>query len=611
MIDAPKLMLGAVSALGVALVVIRDSQRSTPGDLSAVHQRVEGLDSRQGCVQCHGEGEVQMLDACLECHEDVGANIKDGEGLHGSLDTNLAVQCAVCHSEHHGEDFPMVNKRSFFLAGVPDAAAFDHGAIGFEMGGTHLDLLCVDCHADASHPILPEGTQRYMGLDKSCASCHEDAHDGLMAKGCADCHTQESFADLSQFVHHERFPLIGSHAGLRCADCHADGTSTSIEAEGGASGPERWRECADCHESPHAESFIAGIALAEELSPGGSCVTCHALEHELFSSELADVTREQHALTGFPLEAPHDEVSCADCHGESIQGAQDFAARYPGRQPLDCQDCHGDAHEGFFVERAIDLNLPTRPRCAECHLPTTFSELPPQGFAHGHWTEFTLAGAHEQSECTQCHPLSEQADENGRRFGWVSDHFGALRGCATCHSDPHEGQFDVEGLPANIDGRFGCARCHNETSFRSFPNGFDHTLWTGFALDGAHAEQNCSTCHPPHRPDAVGRTWARANGTNCADCHSDSHGGQFDENGATECRRCHEDTSDFHNIDFNHNIDSSFPLDETHRDLNCNQCHRPVDFGETQIVRYKPMGRECIDCHGSTRSRVRSRGRGR
>lgn len=611
MFQNPKFWLGAVSALGVALVVVKDGRRTAPGDLAAVHQREDDLSSRSGCAQCHGDGDVRMVDACIECHADVGSDIDVGRGLHGSLEQNLAQQCAVCHSEHHGTEFPVVNPRSFFIAGVPDVEDFDHEIVGFPMAGEHLELLCIDCHANANDVVLPKGVKRYMGLDRSCAACHEDPHDGQMAKDCADCHSQETFDELLEFEHDERFPLVGSHARASCLDCHAEGSAHSIEASGGDGGPQRWRECVDCHESPHRESFIDGIAQLADLTPGDSCVTCHALEHQLFASESVEVDAEQHALSGFPLELPHAEVECAQCHGDPVEGASDFAARYPGRLPDDCQDCHDDAHRGFFADRAIDLGLAQRTECIDCHLPTTFSEIEPESFDHAHWTAFALLGAHGQAACKSCHPMSKHPDDLGRRFGRAAEHFGGrIEGCGTCHSDPHEGQFDREDLPASLDGRIGCARCHNETSFRSFPHGFDHGQWTGFALDGNHAEQSCSSCHRPHRPDAVGRTWGRAPGTNCADCHDDTHGGQFaDENGETSCRACHEDTNDFTNLDFNHNRDSRFPLDETHRKLDCAQCHRSIQSGSIQITRYKPMGRECIDCHGGTRSRVRTRGR--
>ena len=154
----------------------------------------------------------------------------------------------------------------------------------------------------------------------------------------------------------------------------------------------------------------------------------------------------------------------------------------------------------------------------------------------------------------------------------------------------------------------GCARCHDETSFRALPGGFDHGRWTGFPLAGAHGEVACSDCHTPlGRPDDNGRTWKRAIGDSCAECHGDPHAGQFAEGGATNCHGCHGSTSNFSLLSFNHNWDSRFPLDEAHSPLPCSACHKPWPVGDRQVVRYKPLGTECIDCHGVNSGQLRPR----
>ena len=44
------------------------------------------------------------------------------------------------------------------------------------------------------------------------------------------------------------------------------------------------------------------------------------------------------------------------------------------------------------------------------------------------------------------------------------------------------GEFDKRGRPPVIEGRTSCARCHDNTSFRTLEK-FDHGAWTGFPLD--------------------------------------------------------------------------------------------------------------------------------
>jgi hypothetical protein len=142
-------------------------------------------------------------------------------------------------------------------------------------------------------------------------------------------------------------------------------------------------------------------------------------------------------------------------------------------------------------------------------------------------------------------------------------------------------------------GRGGAA------SFRTLEAPFDHGSWTGFPLDGAHAAAACSACHPTlPRAESTGRTFSRAKGSACADCHSDPHVGQFVENGRVDCRRCHESTVRFADLAFNHNLESRFPLGDTHGGVPCASCHVPFDHAGASIVRYKPLSRECVDCHG-------------
>jgi hypothetical protein len=210
-----------------------------------------------------------------------------------------------------------------------------------------------------------------------------------------------------------------------------------------------------------------------------------------------------------------------------------------------------------------------------------------------------VLGAHAQSACTVCHVPRAERDAAGRLFGRVEENFGAFEGCATCHEDPHGGRFDVARLPADVEGRTDCARCHGESSFRSLARDFEHGFWTGFALAGAHAEARCSACHAPlPGPGAEGRTLAFAAGPDCADCHEDPHAGQFaDEFGRSDCRRCH-DSRPADLLSFDHERDARFALGDAHRALACDACHPRVVQEDLAFVRYRPLGTECADCHG-------------
>jgi hypothetical protein len=169
-----------------------------------------------------------------------------------------------------------------------------------------------------------------------------------------------------------------------------------------------------------------------------------------------------------------------------------------------------------------------------------------------------------------------------------------------CHGDPHVGYFDVPELPSRVEGRTDCARCHVTTSFRAFPETFEHRRWTGFALDGQHGRIGCSECHAPlFPPDEFGRTWQAALGTSCASCHADPHGGQFQVDGVQQdCAKCHRAGDAFAELRFDHDRDSRFALGDAHAGIECTQCHPLFQVGETELVRYRPLPSECVDCHG-------------
>jgi hypothetical protein len=232
-------------------------------------------------------------------------------------------------------------------------------------------------------------------------------------------------------------------------------------------------------------------------------------------------------------------------------------------------------------------------------------------FAHERFTTFPLAGAHRTAACESCHARSSEPDAQGRRFGRVQELFGPVaaggKGCITCHQDPHRQHFDQPHQPVQVADRTGCARCHDTASFRTLPHGFDHGSWTGFPLHGAHAKAACSACHAPQAADAQGRTWSAARGTQCGDCHQDPHGGQFTNTttGRNDCARCHAGPAGWNSLVFKHDLHSRFKLGTAHQGLACGACHHSTKQGATEIIRYKPMGSDCVDCHGKQNDPLR------
>jgi hypothetical protein len=636
--------------LSLALVLVvtwwESEQRSGPGPLHPTHARVAELQGRRGCAGCHGSGEPgAMALACGSCHAAVAGQLQSGRGIHGAMAQATAVQCGRCHPEHHGKQAPLLGARSFALAGIPDARAYRHQHVaGFPLGGVHAALACERCHPAAFAATAPAGG-RFLGRSSDCTSCHRDRHGGAFGADCGSCHGQERpFPDAPAFVH-AGLPLQGAHGRVACAGCHPDHGGRDVASLRATPLPARG--CSDCHANPHragdggghvaslplraaadcarchtADSWAAarpgpdahaafgfalrgvhaGVSCAlchggygspprlPQPAPGaGDCAACHAHPHrpDFVTAAAAPggcaschaerrggfrtgtVTAAAHAATGLALEGPHAGLSCAQCHGSADRA---YAERHPGRQASDCRACHRDPHGGQFDRD------PRYAQCSACHAGGHFVPTAFDAAAHAR-TAFPLHGLHEAVACRLCHL---QDGTSPRTFA------GTAQDCAHCHRDPHAGAFDRPGLPQQVGGQGGCARCHDPHGFAAAATDFDHAAWTRFALAGAHRQAACAACHAGAARAAAGRA--------CGDCHADPHLGQFARAGATDCARCHSETS-FRELHFDHARDSSFALDRVHAKLPCGACHKPVDTPRGPVTRWRPLGTRCGDCH--------------
>lgn len=545
-----------------------------------------GRHASLACADCHKEADATVLakgskrflgldQACARCHEDVHK---------GKLP-----DCASCHGEEH--PFAKV-------------ANFVH-TTKFPLTDAHAKPGCTDCHAkDSAHAIeaVPGKPVR------ACEDCHASPHaPGFLAASaralgkkpaaaCVDCHpaTHASFAGsealLTKAQHAASgFALDPPHDQLACEACHAKAHAKFREAYPGRK-PD---DCAACHADPHAGQFAKGPFTAK------GCLACH--DRHRFEPSTFDLAA--HAKTAFPLTDSHAAVPCARCHADTqpVPGQPGKTARvFHGTQSA-CKACHPDAHQGFFDRPGLLARAERANGCAACHGSATFSAV--ASFDHAARTGFALEGAHARAGCETCHVPLAKPDASDRRFGRAV--VGVTpASCHVCHADLHRGAFDRPGAPASVEGRVDCARCHTTDSFKNTKERFDHALWTGYALDGAHAKLECASCHESSRPaGAAARTLAPAKGTDCAACHADPHVGQFAVGGRTDCARCHTAAESFQRIVFDHDRDSRFRLDEGHRKLACGACHLrvPLDGGES-AVRYKPLGTGCGDCHEPGRS---------
>lgn len=622
------------------------SQQCT-GCHNDVHKGELGND----CAKCHGQEQpfkaVPMFShpasfplvegharrKCSDCHlkmanpptEDVteGAVLLEYKGL--------STNCASCHTDDYDKTSRPAHKVASLgtdcakCHGVAKwtPARFDHDA-DFALTGAHAKPACADCHSAGARQqeVAAFGVARTKRNGQECAACHRDEYDkttnpahavARIGLDCATCHGVDDWKKAN-YAHDPRFALVGAHQPLACSACHSAGIKQQqVQAF------DKSRSCAACHANPHDARLIAAADRVRGARPD-SCVVCHKADTRDWREADAAMTPDLHAATGFALVAPHHTQQCSACHAgiapksagravvvtAELRTPAQWKADFPGRTQDGCESCHKDPHGGQFKKSGKANNAASD--CIDCHLPATFAPTKYDLTMHADCA-FPLDGSHRAVACASCHKVVDGV----RRF------VGTKTACVDCHEDVHKGAFDGPGKPAVIGGKSDCARCHTTERFAKIVwTGADHATWTGESLLGKHATASCNDCHRRDKPR--GRTLApfRPAPKECVACHEDVHAGQFApdagavgaKNPSTDCARCHASFDAFTTVTFDHQKDSRFPLDDDHGKLACAACHKPVDVAGRAVVRYKPLGVQCADCHDPRVIRPRPRASG-
>jgi hypothetical protein len=475
-----------------------------PGQVSAAHVKLE-----QECSRCHDRANRErQSQLCMDCHKDVGADVRGRSGFHGRLPGIDNAQCKACHSEHLGRDADIVNL---------NRASFRHDATDFPLVGAHATADCESCHKRGS---------KFRAAPSRCADCHraDEPHDGKLGADCGACHESTTWARV-RFDHGKtRFALRDRHATATCSACHAGNRYAGTPVQ-----------CAACH-AP--EDVHRGAR-------GADCASCHATTG--WKTTKFDHARE----TGFALLGSHARVDCKGCH---------TSPNLKDPLPRECVGCHRKAepHAGRFGDA-----------CEKCHGVNAWK---PSTFEHTRDGHFELVGAHARLGCHACHTAVVARQKLGTDCGSCHRaddvHAGRLgTDCARCHDveqwratsfDHDLSVFPLVGLHVAVP----CHACHARPDYKGVaqdcfgchqrddrhkgglgkdceachsPNGwnlwmFDHAAKTGFALTGAHAHAACASCHrqPPEQVKLSG---------DCGSCHvqDDVHLGQF----GRQCQRCH------------------------------------------------------------------------
>lgn len=258
---------------------------------------LRGAHDHAACAACHVKPAraVKLPVACNACH----ARDDVHKGANGS-------DCARCHNETAWK-----------------VSHFDHARMtSFALLGKHAQIACAACHTQPADKVK---------LPNQCGACHAvaDVHKGRLGQACGDCHDAASWTAPVRFDHGLTvFPLLGKHAPLACATCHADRT---FAAKG--------KTCAACHADDHHQG---------SLGTPSACADCHNVNG--WKGWAYDHDRQ----TRFALTGAHKGLICSACHRR---------AGDPAKTGQQCLDCHqrDDIHRGGFGDD-----------CARCHTTTSF-----------------------------------------------------------------------------------------------------------------------------------------------------------------------------------------------------------------------------------------------
>ena len=226
---------------------------------------------------------------------------------------------------------------------------------------------CLDCHSEI---------QNLIGQGKGY-----HAYNAVKNKNCFDCHSEHhgrnfkiiNFAP-NTFDHSKTgYELTGSHANVKCNDCHQSKyINTHISKKKNETYLGLSTECRTCHEDVH-QSML-----------GKNCSSCHT------TIKFQAVQNFKHDNARFKLTGSHLKVDCAKCHplenknNKKIQKFKDIAFS-------SCRSCHNDVHKGKFGSD-----------CNSCHSTSSFHNISQGSFNHGK-TDFPLIGKHGLTACNDCH----------------------------------------------------------------------------------------------------------------------------------------------------------------------------------------------------------------
>jgi hypothetical protein len=321
-----------------------------------------GLHASQQCAACHVNSNYSLTSAaCWNCHQtDYNGALspphlasgfpQDCTGCHGSTALNwtsatfnhattgfaltgfhLTMQCAQCHVSNnysltsgacwncHQADYNGTNNPPHLASGFPQdcsgchtttdwtGATFNHATTGFTLTGTHLTILCAQCHVNNNYTLT----------SAACWNCHQTDYNGTtnpphqtagFPQDCSVCHSTTNWTGAT-FAHPTTpLALTGYHATMltnnQCALCHVGNNYTTTPSA-----------CYSCHQTDYANTTNPGHAAAGFAQ---TCNTCHTFV------DWTGATYTAHDAAYFPIYSGNHNgkwTTCGDCHTNSANYA--------------------------------------------------------------------------------------------------------------------------------------------------------------------------------------------------------------------------------------------------------------------------------------------------
>lgn len=277
---------------------------TSPADCLSCHKSVAADKYTHGpvgvkmCSVCHAEEKPAQDPAkhhvfsspksqpeiCLECHEDVRANLKSGKVRHAAIESG---GCTSCHSPH-GSD------QRFFLK------------------EKNMDKLCAKCHEPKT-----KGAVVHPPAKSSCMLCHyphASPEKGLLKSAmpelCMNCHQKMRSAFAGK---HQHAPVKKG-----CQSCH---NPHSAAKPGLLSADARKALCLTCHKK--MAEYIKTVKRPHPAVESAGCTGCH----------------NAHTSDNAPLLNAKVSELCASCHKEKKEELKSRFQHGPVRLS-ECQACH-------------------------------------------------------------------------------------------------------------------------------------------------------------------------------------------------------------------------------------------------------------------------------